>query len=359
MNRFENERLLIALARGDWGLAESLSPAAREDPEGFIEVCRRADLLPWLHALLEHEGRQGFLGAEVQGHLDRWRTKIRQDNLLLLARTEEALDLLLAAGVVPVALKGLDLLHRIYSRFDERTLTDVDLLIPMDQLAPAMTALRGAGWDLPPEPAYTHYVRSSHHLPIASPGPIVVDFEIHWSLAQETRFTIDPTALYDRAVEIEIAGRKILRLEDHDLVAHLLLHHFTHYFDWQLKWAVDMHRITRQPGFDWKAVADRIRSWNATIVSGYALLHLKKIFPDWIPDSVMQELAIPSWRRALTSPLASRHPLELFRNTRSRRVQLYLAAVMLENPASLPRWLIHRAVRDRRPGANPLDSEPD
>ena len=359
MNEIENARLLIAITRGDWAVAESLSPAARDDPQGFIEVGRRADLLPWLHALLEREGRRGLLGAEVQERLDGWRKKIRQDNLLLLARSEEALDLLLAAGVMPVALKGLDLLHRIYTRFDERTLTDVDLLIPMAQLTPAVTALRAAGWQVPPEPTYTHYIRSSHHLPLVSPGPIVVDFEIHWNLAQETRFRIDPTGLFDRAVETEIAGRKILRLEDHDLVAHLLLHHFTHYFDWQLKWAVDMYSITRQSGFDWMKVADRIRSWNATIVSGYALLHLKKIFPDWIPDSVMQELRVPAWRRALTSPLTSSHPLELFRNTRSRRVQLYLAAVMLENPASLPQWLVHRAVRDHRPGENPLDADPD
>jgi hypothetical protein len=299
-----------------------------------------------------------LLGEAVQERLERWRVKIRQDNLLLLARTEEALDLLLAAGVVPVALKGLDLLHRIYDRFDERTLTDVDLLVPAMQLEATLAALRGAGWQTPPEPACTHYIRSSHHLPLASPGPIVVDFEIHWNLAQERRFTIDPRGLIDRAVELEISGRRILRLEDHDLVAHLLLHHFTHYFDRQLKWAVDLQRLTACPGFDWGAVIDRLRAWNATIVSGYALLHLAKLYPGWIPDAVMEELAVPAWRRALTAPLASGHPLDLFRNTRSRRVQLYLAAVMLEDPASLPRWLIHRAVRDRRPGDNPLDSRP-
>ena len=44
------------------------------------------------------------------------------DNLLLLARLEQCLDLLLRAGIRPVALKGLDVLHRFRRPFDERTL---------------------------------------------------------------------------------------------------------------------------------------------------------------------------------------------------------------------------------------------
>ena len=54
-------------------------------------------------------------------------------------------------------------------------------------------------------------------------------------------------------------------------------------------------------------------------------------------------------------PLESDHPLDLFRGTRNRRVQLYLAAVLLERPSLLPRWLVHRTRRDQRPSENPLD----
>jgi len=355
MNDHDHARLLLAIVQRHWDRATSLGHLARQDPDGFIEVVRQVDLLPWLHAQLTREKRADLIGPRAMERLDGWRKKIRHDNLLLLARAEQALDLLLDAGVVPIALKGLDLLQRLYRQFDERTMTDVDLLVRTRDLPAALGALRKGGWQLPPEPDCSHYIRGSHHLPLSSPGPIKVEFELHWNLAQEIRFSIDPELLFERAVPCEIAGRRVLRLHDHDVVAHLLLHHFTHYFDRQSKWAVDLHALTRDPGFAWDEVATRVREWDATIVCGFALLHLKKLVPDWIPDRILELLPVPGWRRALTSPLLSSHPLELYRNTRSRRVQLYLAAVMLERPTRLPGWLVHRALRDRTGGANPLE----
>ena len=191
------------------------------------------------------------------------RAKIRNDNLLLIARAEQALEILGRAGIVPIALKGLDLLYRLYDNFDERTLDDVDLLIQEKDLPRAVEALQSAGWRLPDEKRYTHYVRSSHHLPIFSPGPVSVDFELHWNLAQEMRYTIDSRALFDRAMPLQVGEQRILRLDDHDLVAHLLLHHFTHYFDRRCKWAVDLHAVASGDRFQWSAVAHTIREWAA------------------------------------------------------------------------------------------------
>jgi hypothetical protein len=272
-----------------------------------------------------------------------------------VARAGQPLDILLAAGVVPVALKGLDLLQRVYTGLDQRTLDDVDLLVRPDQLDTAVAALEARGFRPPPEPTRTHYIRSSHHLPMDSPGPVPVGFEIHWNLAQVLRYHIDEAALHERAVPLSVEGRPILRLDDHDFVAHLLLHHFTHYFDRRLKWAVDLAAIARGPRFDWNVVIGRIRSWGATAAAGAALVHLRRMVPEWIPPRALDGLPLARWRRVLSWPLRSRHPLELFRDTRRRWVQLYLATVLLEDPSSMPRWLAHRASRDRRRGDNPLD----
>ena len=84
-------------------------------------------------------------------------------------------------------------------------------------------------------------------------------------------------------------------------------------------------------------------------------MHLRKMFPSWIPNSAIDGLAVAGWRKLATWPLRSGHPLDLFRYTRRRPVQLYLAAVLMENPSMLGRWIGHRAVRDDRPGDNPLD----
>jgi len=358
MSEVQHARLLLAILQERWDDAERLTRAAPVDPERLIALCRQTDISPWIHSRLSDTGRLDLVGPEAARGLTEIRAKVRHDNLLLIAQAERALDLLRDAGVAPVLLKGLDLIHRVYRRFDERTLDDVDLLVARDQLRPALAALESGGWRVPPEPKRSHYIRSSHHLGLTSPGPLTVEFELHWNLAQELRFRVDVSGILERSRETQIGGRRVRRMDDHDLVAHLLLHHFTHYFDRRVKWAVDLHAIASQPGFSWDLVVERIRSWDACAVSGFALLHLRKLFPDWIPEAVVEALPVAAWRRALTRPLESDHPLDLFRRTRNRCVQLYLAAVMLERPSLLPRWLVHRTLRDLRPSENPLDRPP-
>ena len=64
---------------------------------------------------------------------------------------------------------------------------------------------------------------------------------------------------------------------------------------------------------------------------------------------------MPVWRRVALSPLLSSHPLELYRNTDNRKIQLVLAALMLERFHTLPAWLLHRVRRTGQAGDNPLD----
>jgi hypothetical protein len=87
-----------------------------------------------------------------------------------------------------------------------------------------------------------------------------------------------------------------------------------------------------------------------------ALEHLAKTVPDWVPRKIRDLLPVDGWRSLATRPLRSAHPLDLFRGTRNRKVQFYLAAVLLERPVALPGWIYHRMVRDRRQGSNPLDN---
>lgn len=357
MESHHQARILLEMVRQRWDEARELVLRHPVEPEPFVAQCIECDIHPWVDHLLNSEDRIDLVGERTAELLVQLRHKVRNDNMLLLARAEQALDLLAGEGVTPIVLKGLDLLHRLYERFDLRTIDDVDLLVREDQLGTALTALEGAGWQPPPEPQRTHYIRSSHHLPLRGPGPINVEFELHWNIAQEERYSIDGAGLIERALPLEIAGRKALRFEDHDLVAHILVHHLSHYFDRRLKWLVDLQHIVEQPGFSWERVVERVRQWGAVAASAISLVHMKKLMPDLIPERVIEMLPVAAWRHALTWPLRSAHPLELFRYTSRRRTQLYLAAVMLENPAMLPAWMWHRRIRDSRPGANPLDKE--
>lgn len=346
-------RLLLAVLRERWNEADAVCD--RDSPNGllFVELTRRCNVQPWVHARLEASGRLAFLGDDVVEALTAARRKCRVDNLLLLAMLENALDRLLAAGVVPIVLKGVAVLQRFGIGFDERQLDDVDLLVREADFPRAFETLQDAGWTAPGEPERTHWLRSSFQMPMNSPGPVTVLFELHWGLGQRVRYDVETERLFERSRPLDIAGREVRRLDDHDAVAHLLLHHVQHYFDRRMKWALDMGRICREPGFEWDRVAERLSTWGGRGAAGMAVAHLRKLFPDLIPDRAAAILRPGWWRQALTAPLRSTHPLDMYRGTRGRRTQLYLAAVALEKPWMLPRYLLHRGVRDRR--GTPLD----
>ncbi|MDX1389926.1 MAG: nucleotidyltransferase family protein, partial [Acidobacteriota bacterium] len=182
MNDRHESRLVLATVRERWDLVDRLMDEASPRPEVFLDVARECDVVPWIHALLEVRGTPDRFGSEIADGLAAGRHKCRMDNLLLLARVEQALDLMLAADIVPVALKGLDLMHRFDRGLDTRTLTDVDLLLRAEEVLRALDVLEEAGWILPPAERRPHWLRSSHHIPFSSAGPVEVEFEIHWNL---------------------------------------------------------------------------------------------------------------------------------------------------------------------------------
>jgi hypothetical protein len=350
-DRHEAQTLLSVL-RGRWDAAEALQSERAVDPERFLVLCKAADVAATVHAILLRAGKAGLLGDRVLHGLASARAKTRLDNLLLLQRFDAALDLLLAAGVRPVALKGVDVLNRLYGSFDERSLYDVDLLVPAGQRDHALAALERAGFTGPAGPERTHWLRSSFEMPLTSPGPVGVAFEIHWSLGQAKRYRIDTAALLARALPFDVGGRSILRLDEHDAVAHLLVHHVQHYFDRRLKWVLEVGLRARTPGFSWPVVAERLAAWDGAAAAGLALAHVRRLFPDLLPAAAFDALPAAPWRLAATLPLRSSHPLDFYRGTRRRAVQLAIAAVALERPWDLPGYLRHRAVRDRDPGAD-------
>jgi hypothetical protein len=247
-------------------------------------------------------------------------------------------------------------LHRLYRSFDERSLDDVDLLVPGDQRDLAIATLERAGFTGPPEPERTHWLRSSFELPLTSPGPVGVAFEIHWSVGQAMRYRIDTAGMLARAVALDVGGRSILRLDEHDAVAHLLLHHVQHYFDRRLKWVIEVGLLAQARGFSWPRVAERVSAWGGRAAAGLALVHVRKLFPEMLPGAAYDALPAAPWRLLATMPFRATHPLDFYRGTRHRFVQLAIAAAALERLRDLPGYMRHRAVRDRDGNADPSDS---
>jgi hypothetical protein len=117
---------------------------------------------------------------------------------------------------------------------------------------------------------------------------------------------------------------------------------------------LDLRRIAASPGFSWEQVGGRLREWGGLGAARMAFAHLRRLVPELETEEARRVLPPSPWREAALLPLRSTHPLDRYRGTRRRLVQLWLAAAALERPLDLPGYARHRAVRDRRPGGPSL-----
>jgi hypothetical protein len=329
MNDRLEAHLLLALLSGRREEVEALARRPEFRPGALVALARECEVSPWLHHLLESSGRLELAGEQGRQELAERRHKCRVDNLHLLALAEGALDALHGEGIVPIALKGLDQIHRYGIEFGARAMVDMDLLLRPDELQRAVGALRGAGWSPTGEQRRSHW--QPYHMAMMSAGPVRIFLELHWNLVQPGRYRLRPAELFERALPVEVCGRQMLGLEPHDHAAYLLLHHVSHHFERRLKGALDLKMIAEREAIDWALVGERLAGWEALAAGAMSLRHMAKLFPATFPEPFRPGML----RSLLTLPLLSPHPLDLFRGIRLRPVQFYLGALLLERPFGL------------------------
>ncbi|MGH8934832.1 MAG: nucleotidyltransferase family protein [Acidimicrobiia bacterium] len=143
-------------------------------------------------ARLGHEellllSRHGLLGLAATSSAESLRLAARPLYARLLARQKVMVDVLssllgeLAARQVPVAiLKGPYLAEAAYRRPEQRTFTDIDLLVPRRALdrALAVLAAHPTARPLPPQAPKG----DKRNVPFADPSGVRFDVDLHWDL---------------------------------------------------------------------------------------------------------------------------------------------------------------------------------
>ena len=128
------------------------------------------------------------------------------------------IEVLTAAGVAPVVLKGPALAHLIAADPAQRSFGDIDLLVRADHVARALTALRAEGAErLVPElsPGYDRRFAKS-----ITVGWDRFELDLHRTLAPGPYgLLIDQDSLHGATVDLVVGGRRLSTL---DLDRHLV-----------------------------------------------------------------------------------------------------------------------------------------
>ena len=236
----------------------------------------------------------GLLDSDTASSLQALhRASVARHLLLLegLTVTADALD----GGSIPwLAFKGPVLAELVYARADERTYTDLDVLVPPARLADAVDALERSGarlldanWRL-----IADVLPGELHLALPAGG--VLDLHWHVVCEKDARRHIGFPAreVFSRSTRQEIAGRAVPVMDPVDTLVHVALHASLAGAD-RLVWLKDVEQCVLRHDVDWPLVVRRARENGAAVATGLMLARAAAVLGLAVPAGVVHEL-VPS-----------------------------------------------------------------
>jgi hypothetical protein len=351
------QQMLSVLFRDDIG------PRPSDDWERKIKEASSQGLLP---ALRERVASAGAIPHEIVKLLETAESLNGERNQAILDAAVHAASLLNQVGIQPVALKGLAyLVTKTYPNPATRYLQDIDLLLPFDKIAPAVTHLLQNGY-YQDDSTFLNF--RHHHPAIRREGSPI--FELHHQvilgklnrllpasqiltnatpLTVESKIGLEACRLASKSGPLEVAT--FLIPSPTGLVNHLILHsQLAHpYHDRifpPLRALIDLaHLQTRYPTqIDWHALAATYKKHGQLATLILHLHQAKEILGLPIPEPIPQHLGFFLRLRYQRRALLNRHPTlrfldptYLYMSLFSRRLRLL--PILLQTPSAWPQLL--------------------
>jgi hypothetical protein len=216
----------------------------------------------------------------------------RKHAMLWDLETDRLLRLLAEAGLSPVTLKGAALRASIYSDSVQRSFGDVDLLLPPEQIDPAVAALRAAGYALGDEATVERFARQHFHHVLSNAMGFQV--ELHWGLVQPGSVAqLTPERILGRSIEVKRSGGPAMRIPSpEDMVLHLASQEIEDWFS-SIRRIVDVDRVVRgAKSFDWTYLGSAAGESRLQPLLGFTLQLARRVFATPVPDGFVPSLGI-------------------------------------------------------------------
>jgi hypothetical protein len=269
-------------------------------------------IAPMLWRTLKVAQREDVLGDEW-AHLQEMADVYRMQGQLLYPQVvARAVRPLTDTGLEPVIMKGPAVAIR-YPEAGLRPMDDIDLLLPRAYHAPALRALRAAGWEVSDErPNDTLFDTLLRHPELPN-----VPLELHYGLEPpfERSNSLDPIWLWERRIPIDCLGTPAFGLPVEEEIVALAAHAGRPYHRFErLIWLADIAMVIDHAhahgGLDWRRVETVANSTQCTTVVGTALQMTRRLGVS--PPAGMFALPDRGWRASVLSPLFDmRWPLEV------------------------------------------------
>jgi hypothetical protein len=198
------------------------------------------------------------------------------------------LDCLDAIGIEVIPYKGIVLSETYYGDMALRQSGDMDLFVRGQDVARIRSAVRELGYTVRvpiPEDAEEDYIASGYECTFDSPAGKNL-LELQWAL--QPRFyavDFDMDGLFVRAVNVEVAGRRVKTPCAEDQLLVLSVHAAKHVWG-RLIWLCDIAQILRLGNLNWDLVQTRAGEFGIERILHVTLLLVNRLLGTAIPAPV-------------------------------------------------------------------------
>lgn len=341
---------------------ERLTTLSVHEWTALIDVADELMVGPMLRRRLLLPALEQHLPARVRRSIAAEHRRTAMVNLRLHADFRSVILALQRGGIPTIALKGLHLATLVYGDLAARPTGDIDLLVPVKDLAHAGAVLQHLGFRplSPYRVSHDGVPYAFHHLPRfvkAGARPV----EIHWHVMAPTwtgsiAWT-DISELWDRAVPARIAGVDAQVLSPEDLLLHLCIHAtYLHMGEFGARpWCDIAETIRRHHGrLAWEEVTTRAARWHGCRGVYLALRLARDLVGAAVPDEVLQVLAPVEFDdQILTIAMRQRHRVRIpdhvaklrARRSPTAKLQVFWKRVLVPTDALADAYNVPRSSR--------------
>jgi hypothetical protein len=236
----------------------------------FLDLVFHHRLFPGLVFNLKRF-EEGIVPSDVLQRLHHIHQTNQFQMLRLAGEMEHLNQLFSKSKIKALFLKGPVLAQALYGDVALRTSSDLDVLVPINQLEQVEIKLIEMGYvkDDYIQTVLNDWKWRHHHLAFLHPEK-KVKIEVHWRLNPGPGKEPSFTELWDRKQELKLSISPIYYLGYEELFFFLVTHGARHGWS-RLRWLVDIDQLIKKP-LEWHRIKHLFKTYNHLPLAGQALI---------------------------------------------------------------------------------------
>ena len=227
-------------------------------------------------------------------------------SLFLTRELIRILDCLDGLGIEVIPYKGVVLSEAYYGDMALRQSGDMDLFVRKQDVARIKSTVRDLGYTprvLIPEDAEQDYIDSGYECTFDSPAGKNL-LELQWAL-QPRYYAVDfdMDGLFERAVNVTVAGRRVKTPSPEDLLLVLSIHAAKHVWG-RLIWLCDIAQILKRDNLNWDWIQAQARDLGIERILHITLLLANRLLATIIPAPIEDAVIADRAALAFTEQIA-------------------------------------------------------